>query len=59
MEYRIIKSGHGGYLLQIGNKIKPAPAPYGIGYIMPGFMVHEQHRFDTLAAAEKAAKNIK
>lgn len=57
MEWRIRKCGHGGYEAEKGMQTEPGtPAPSGIGYIMPAFIVYESAHFDTYREAERYIK---
>lgn len=53
MEWRIRKSGHGGYVVEKGVKVESMPNPFGIGFIMPAFIVYESRTFDTEKQALK------
>lgn len=57
MEWRIRKSGHGGFVAEKGIKVESKPNPCGIGYIMPAFIVYEMHSFDTEKQALSYIKN--
>ena len=48
MQYRIRKNNI-GIVLEKGNQIQSQPNPFGVGYIMPGFMVYELRTFYSLA----------
>lgn len=53
MEWRIRESGHGGFVVEKGLQTeKCTPAPTGIGFIMPAFIVYESTHFDTRKQAE-------
>ena len=54
MEKRIRTSAHGGYVVEFGKTVEVQENPCGIGYIMPGFLVYQSARYDTLEQAEAA-----
>lgn len=58
MEVRIIESSHGGYNVQFGCEVKHQDNPFGIGQIMPAFIVYRSLHCDTLMEAEKVAETI-
>lgn len=53
MTWRIRESGHGGYIVESGNYHGGVRSPHGNGYTMPGFLVYQSARFDTMAKAKK------
>lgn len=55
MEWRIRQSAH-GYIAEKGATVQSQPNPFGLGYIMPAFIVYESCRFDTLAQARNYVK---
>lgn len=53
MEWRIRKSGHGGFVAEKGIPHKGGElSPHGLGYTMPAFIVYESANFDTRKQAE-------
>lgn len=54
MEWRIRESGHGGYMAERGiQHAGGVPAPSGMGFTMPAFIVYEAAHFDSQKAAQQ------
>ena len=55
MEKRIRKSSEGDYVVEWGKKLKESiECDFKPGYYMPGFLVYQSSRYDTLEQAEQA-----
>lgn len=53
MEWRVRKNDYGWWVAEKGYKVESQPNPFGIGYIMPAFIVYEMHTCKTEKQALK------